>query len=105
WGNSPKYLRDLYDWWKFAQADDGLIKAVTRATRSPGKYSLVWDGNDDKGAAVPQGTYTVKVEVHREHGKHVTQTGKIKCLAAADKTTLTKNAETDATVVEYGKKK
>ena len=105
WGNSPKYLRDLFDWWKFAQGNSGLIKAVTRATRQPGKYSLVWDGNDDAGTAVEQGTYTVKVEVHREHGKHLIQSGKIRCEGVAAKTSLAKNAETEITVVEYGKTK
>jgi thiamine biosynthesis lipoprotein len=81
------------------------VKAVTRATRGPGKYDLVWDGKDDKGKALPQGSYTVKVEVHREYGKHVVQSGKIECKAEAAKATLEKNEETAATAVEYAKKK
>jgi hypothetical protein len=105
WGNSPKYLRTLTDWWKVAGNDSALVRSVTRATRGPGKYEVVWDGKDNKGDPLPQGTYTVRVEVHREHGKHFTQTGEIKCGADADKVTLEKNAETEATVVEYGKKK
>ena len=32
-----------------------------RATRSPGKYSVAWDGKDDAGKALPQGTYTVNL--------------------------------------------
>lgn len=104
WGNSPKYLRDLSGWWKFAQGNNALI-AVTRATRLPGKYTLTWDGKDDSGALVEQGVYVVKVEVHREHGKHLVQSGKIRCESAAAKVTLEKNAETEATVVEFGKKK
>ena len=105
WGNKAKYLRDLNTWWKFGQGDDALIKAVTKATRGPGKYDLVWDGKDDKGQPVGRGTYTVRVEVHREHGKHVFQSGKIKCDAEASAATLEKNAETEATGVAYGKKK
>lgn len=105
WGNSPKYLRDLFDWWKFAQGNNGLIAAVARATRQPGKYTVVWDGKDDAGTAVEQGIYTVKVEVHREHGKHLIQSGKIRCETAAAKVSLAKNAETEITVVEYGKTK
>lgn len=45
------------------------------------------------------------MEVHREHGKLVRQTGKIVCADEAAKITLDKNAETEATVVEYAKKK
>ncbi len=105
WGNSPKYLKDLTDWWKVGKGDADLVKAVTRATRGPGKYDLAWDGKDDKGNALPQGTYTVRVEVHREHGKHLRQSGKIDCKADGAKLTLEKNDETAETVVEYGKKK
>src|SRR5262249_6862212 len=106
WGDQPKYQRDLSAWWgKIDRTDRAMLKAVTRSTRAPGKYEVVWDGKDDRGKPVPQGTYTVRVEVHREHGKHVTQTGKLECGAEGAKITLEKNAETEATVVEYGKKK
>ncbi len=105
WGNSPKWIRELSDWWKIGKGDANLVKAVTRATRGPGKYQLAWDGKDDRGKPVGQGTYTVRVEVHREHGKHVRQTGKIECQAQEAKLTLQKNEETGATQVEFGKKK
>ncbi|MSQ94887.1 MAG: DUF2271 domain-containing protein [Gemmataceae bacterium] len=105
WGNNPRWIKDLPQWWKFAKYDGALVKAVSRATRSPGKYSVVWDGKDDKGAALPQGTYTIWVEVHREHGKLVRQTGKLACGAEPAAITLEKNAETGATLIEYAKKK
>ena len=105
WGNSNKYLKDLGDWWKFAKADAALVKGVTRATRGPGKYDVVWDGKDDKGKAVGQGTYTVRVEVHREFGKHLRQSGTIACAAEGATVSLEKNEETGTTAVEYGKKK
>jgi thiamine biosynthesis lipoprotein ApbE len=105
WGNNPRYTKDLSTWWKFAKDDKDLVKAVTRATRAPGKYTLVWDGKDDAGKALPQGKYAIQVEVHREHGKHLHQSGKIECGTDPAMVTLEKNAETDATVVEYGKKK
>jgi hypothetical protein len=95
----------LNDWWKFARGTPTVVKAVTRATRGPGKYALVWDGKDDVGKAVPQGSYTVKVEVHREHGKHLRQSGKIECGADAATLKLAKNDETGETVVTYGAKK
>jgi hypothetical protein len=47
----------------------------------------------------------VRVEVHREHGKHLRQSGKVECQADAAKLNLEKNEETGDTVLEYGKKK
>jgi thiamine biosynthesis lipoprotein len=105
WGNNPRWISTLPQWWKLAKNDPALVKAVSRATRSPGKHSVVWDGKDDKGNPLPQGTYTIHVEVHREHGKLVQQTGKIACAAESAKIVLEKNAETGDTVVEYAKKK
>lgn len=103
WGNAPKYLKDLTDWWKIGKNDADLVKAVTKATRGPGKYSLAWDGKDEKGNAVGQGTYTVRVEVHREFGAHLRQSGKIECLDKAATAKLEKNDETAETVVEFNK--
>jgi thiamine biosynthesis lipoprotein ApbE len=102
WGRDRKYLRDLSDWWKAAAKEVELAKVITRATRAPGSYTLAWDGTDDKGKAMPPGTYIVQVEVNREHGKHVRQTGKIEC--SNDKATLTLKAteETGETQVQYG---
>jgi thiamine biosynthesis lipoprotein len=105
WGNSPRYWKDLPQWWKFARNDNDLVKAVTRATRSPGKHQIVWDGKDDKGKPLPQGTYTFHVEVHREHGKLVRQTGKLACGAEDATVTLERNAETEPTLIEFARKK
>jgi len=105
WGMKPKYWPSLPGWWKFARDDMTLVKSVTRATRSPGRYDVVWDGKDDQGAKVPQGTYTVRVEVHREHGKDLVQTGKIVCGTDPAKISLAKNDETGDTSVAFEKKK
>jgi thiamine biosynthesis lipoprotein ApbE len=104
WGRQPRWIPTLTDWWKIARDNNDLVKAVTRATRAPGKYTVVWDGKDDKGMPLPQGTYTIRIEVHREHGKHVLQTGKITCAAEPAQVTLKENAETGTTTVTYGKK-
>jgi FAD:protein FMN transferase len=80
------------------------LKAVCKATRAPGKYELVWDGKDDGGKALPQGTYTVKLEVHREHGKDETQSGKIECGAKEAKETMAKKTEVEESAVKYAKK-
>jgi thiamine biosynthesis lipoprotein len=104
WGNSPKWLPTMSGWWKYGKDNKELLKAVTKATRGPGKYELVWDGKDDAGKALPQGTYTIKLEVHREHGKDVIQTGKLECGEKEAKLTMDKNAETEDTTVKYAKK-
>jgi hypothetical protein len=104
WGSAPRYQKDLTYWWQFAQSDKALIKSVTRATRPPGQYQLAWNGSDDGGKRLPQGTYTVVVEVRREHGKHVRQSGTIKCGAEPATAKLEKNVETDETKLEYGPK-
>ncbi len=105
WGNNPRWISTLPQWWRFARNETGLVRSVSRATRVPGKYTVVWDGKDDKGIALPQGTYTVWVEVHREHGKLVRQKGKLVCGPEPASITLAANAETGATRVEYAKKK
>lgn len=103
WGNAPKYLKTLRDWWKIGKDDGDLVKAVARATRGPGKYDLVWDGKDDKGNPVSQGKYTVRVEVHREFGDDVTQRGEIECRDKPATVKLDKNTEAAETVVEFKK--
>ncbi|MFO0935273.1 MAG: DUF2271 domain-containing protein [Gemmataceae bacterium] len=104
WGRQPRWLPELTGWWKLAKSDQELVKSVTKATRSPGKYDVVWDGKNDKGKALPQGKYTIKVEVNREHGKHLYQSGKINCEGDDDTITLEKNAEMGDVIVTYGKK-
>jgi thiamine biosynthesis lipoprotein len=104
WGNEGRWIKELYQWWKLHGNQPSLVKAVTRATRPPGKYTLVWDGVDDKGKAVDPGSYVVQVEVHREHGKHVRQTGTIECAKEPATIMLSKTAETDQIIVTYGPK-
>ena len=57
------------------------------------------------GKPLPQGTYTIHVEVHREHGKLVRQTGKLACNAEDARITLERNAETEPTLIEFARKK
>jgi FAD:protein FMN transferase len=74
-GRGARWHRDLTRWYKQDQVRrlvDGtkLIGTVSAATRPPGKYKAVWDGKDDHGNFVPQGTYTLYIEAAREHGSH-----------------------------------
>ncbi len=104
WGTKPRWIPELSVWWKTAKNNDAMVQQVTRATRSPGKYEVVWDGKDDQGKGLPQGIYTIRVEVNRQHGRHATQVAKLACLAKEAELTLEKTAEAEATIVKYGKK-
>ncbi|GAL17489.1 putative exported protein [Vibrio maritimus] len=69
WVGKDEWLKDLRSWWrKVGRYDRELVDAVTSATRPAGKYRFVWDGRDDNGNALPQGDYTMHIEVVREHG-------------------------------------
>ncbi len=70
WYNKPRWLPELRAW-NDQQRNGGVNPAsVSGATRSPGTYTLKWDGKDDKGEYVKQGKYTVFIEAAREHGTY-----------------------------------
>lgn len=70
WYNKPRWLPDLKRWYSKNQSVMDDMGSISSATRSAGQYKLVWDGLDDKGKAVPSGTYTVYIEAAREHGTY-----------------------------------
>jgi thiamine biosynthesis lipoprotein ApbE len=102
WGREKKYLRDLPKWWAFAQKDSDMVRAVTRASRSPGRYEVAWDGLDDKGKPVPAGTYTVFVESNREKGGHVVMSGKIDCADKPASGKIEGNKEIQSVEMKFG---
>ena len=70
-----RFLPELRAWYRAdrlrAMAEGSqIVDAVTSATRSAGKYTLQWDGKDNAGKPVAPGTYTVCIEVSREHGTY-----------------------------------
>jgi thiamine biosynthesis lipoprotein ApbE len=75
WYHGDRWLPDLRAW---IRADDQRLKAegthlvdtISSATRSPGKYTVKWDGKNTAGQPVPRGKYTVFLEIAREHGTH-----------------------------------
>jgi thiamine biosynthesis lipoprotein ApbE len=88
WGNERKYLRDIREWWKHARVDSSL-QGITHATQRAGRYPLVWDGTDQKGKAVPTGTYSLWIEVAAEDGPHAAKSIPITCGQSPDTFTLT----------------
>ncbi len=74
-GRGPRYIRELRRWFSVDRdveeaGGPDLITAVSSATRLPGRYTVTWDGRDDRNNVVEQGTYRLFVEAAREHGTY-----------------------------------
>jgi FAD:protein FMN transferase len=102
WGQQWRYLGELPDWWAFARNDTALNTTATRATRPAGEYTVVWNGVDDKGAAVPAGSYRINLEVSREHGTYARRAGVIACTSAPATVTLAESGEFAPVTITYG---
>jgi thiamine biosynthesis lipoprotein ApbE len=70
-----EWMKDLKRWHLSDQARKrtdkrDMVLTMSRPTRPPGKYSVVWDGKDDFGKPVPRGDYTIFIDAAREHGTY-----------------------------------
>lgn len=101
WTGKRRWLPDLFEWWKKSGSNGGG-ESVTRATRAPGRYQLLWDGLDDAGQPVPEGKYKIVVETNREHGSYAKESGVIECGARAATVVLKENNEFEAVTLSYG---
>lgn len=102
WGPQVKYQRDMRTFWQVSkQAVEKDIDAVTRATRPPGEYKIIWDGLDNAGKPLPAGDYTIQIDVAREHGTRVSMKKTIACQAAAAAEKLAGNTEIESVVLKY----
>lgn len=73
WYDKPRWLPDLKRWYSKNQSivrDYQKVSSISSATRSPGQYTLAWDGISDEGELMPPGKYTVYIEAAREHGTY-----------------------------------
>jgi thiamine biosynthesis lipoprotein len=107
WYNKPKYLDEMRSWYatfyeKFLSADNN-ISSTTSATRSAGKYTLKWDGKDDKGDFVKQGTYTIYIEAAREHGTYQLMSQAI-TVNKVQHVDLSSNTEVSSASLDFRKK-
>lgn len=100
----PKWIPDLRRWYRGEHAQD-LIATVSSPTRNAGKYTVIWDGKNDKGALVDQGKYTVLVEAAREHGTYQLIRQEISVGGKAFKQTLEGNVEIKGAALEFRKRK
>jgi thiamine biosynthesis lipoprotein ApbE len=108
WYNKPKYLNDMHSWYDtyYSAFVDGSsnISSTTSATRPAGKYTLKWDGKNDKGDYVKKDTYTIMLEVAREHGTYQLMTQEIDFNKKIKPITLTPNVEVASASLDYQKK-
>ncbi|MBK8089669.1 MAG: DUF2271 domain-containing protein [Chitinophagaceae bacterium] len=108
WYNKPRWLRDLREWYRDNSVayynNPADYVTTTSATRSPGTYTLKWDGKDDKGTVVKPGKYTVYIEVVREHGGYDLLHQEINCNETAQKYNLKGNVEIAGVAIDYRKK-
>jgi len=107
WYNKPKWLNEIRSWYatykeSFSTSGNN-ISSTSSATRSPGKYSLKWDGKDDNGSLVKQGTYTVYIEAAREHGTYQLMSQEI-TVKNPQHLDIPGNAEVASASLEYRKK-
>ncbi|MGZ3401620.1 MAG: DUF2271 domain-containing protein [Caulobacteraceae bacterium] len=102
-GTDARFIDENFIWWRRVGRVMGRgVDAVAKPTRRPGRYSLVWDGRDDKGQPLPQGRYTIHIEASREHGGHGYQTLDATLGAQATDVESSGNAELGPAAVHYG---
>ncbi|TCC93784.1 DUF2271 domain-containing protein [Pedobacter frigiditerrae] len=108
WYNKTKWIPDLKNWYRINgttfTADKTTYASVTGATRNPGKYTIKWDGKDDKGDFVPQGKYTIMIETSKEHGTDEIIRQPLELKKAAKKTTNAGNVEISNVTFDFYKK-
>ena len=102
WVSRPRWLPDLRAWYRAAGTD--LVGTVSSATRTPGRYTLTWDGTSQEGRPVPAGTYTVYIEAAREHGTYQLMKQDISFPGTARHFDLPGNAEITAASLDYHRK-
>lgn len=70
-GPQARWRESNYIYWRrIERLDAEKVSRMARQTRAPGRYDVIWDGRDDTGAPVPPGTYSINIEISREHGGH-----------------------------------
>ena len=105
WFNDYRWLPDLRRWYYLHRRDRQLIRAVSRPTRRPGRYRIVWDGRANDAKYVPVGQYYVLIEVVREHGSYQLIRQPVELRAEPFTVQAKGNYEVPRAAVEYRVKK
>ena len=103
WYDKQRFLHELRTYTKDNDAAIMSGRTVGSATRSPGKYTLKWDGKDDTGKLVAPGKYTIVIEASREHGGLQTQAQELDFSGKPAQHTFAPGAELGAVTLDYRK--
>jgi thiamine biosynthesis lipoprotein ApbE len=106
WYHEDRYLTEMKAWYRADRLRSmsettSIVRTIGSATRPPGKYSVKWDGKDNDGKLVKAGTYTVYLEVSREHGTYQLLKSEMKFAGAPQKVQLTPGTEVAAASFDY----
>jgi hypothetical protein len=102
WATEPRYFTELPVFFTRAKRNRDYVMSLSRATRPPGHYDLVWDGRDQDGTPVEPGSYKITVEANRENGGYGKQSSTLVCGDAPAKLTLPATINFEPVAIEYG---
>jgi len=95
-----RYLNELVRW---AGENNSVPQAVSGPTRLPGRYTLSWDGKDERGNLMAQGDYYVCIEMAREHGPYELFREKLSLGQSPQNHSYPEGGELKAVTLSYGK--
>ena len=101
WGDDERWQRKLSTWMRQIRNTETPY-TVARATRAPGAYTVTWNGTDDFNRRLPAGNYTIRLEICREDGHHVSTQINVACGTEPTTAVLSETAESDASTISYG---
>jgi thiamine biosynthesis lipoprotein len=102
-GNAPRWVEENHRFWRrYGRKQPALIDTLAQPTRKPGQYRLVWDGRNDAGVPIPQGTYILHVEASREHGGHTYVQRELQFLDTVMENIIPAEEELGEVILHYG---
>ncbi|MEO7084109.1 MAG: DUF2271 domain-containing protein [Gemmatimonadaceae bacterium] len=109
-GRGPRYFKELRRWFNLEESSRGgggpdLVSTISSATRLPGNYTVTWNGRDDQGRVVEQGTYRVFIEAAREHGSYQLMQQELQLGTESKSADLSGNREIARARIEYRRRK
>jgi hypothetical protein len=108
WHGSERYVPELKSWYlKYRgqyNSDKNFNSSISSATRSAGKYTLKWNGKDNRVNNLKPGKYVIKIEVSREHGTYQLMRQEITCDDSPKSINLVGNIEISSASLDYRKK-
>ena len=104
-----QWLPDLKRWYQADQErkrteKKEILFTVSRPTRPPGKYKVIWDGKDNNGKQLAGGEYTITIDAAREHGTYQSIRKEVYIEGKPFTEELKGNVEIKSASIEYRRK-